>query len=626
MKKSNKISLVTLIVFQILLFTSCESYLDYYLGDQITLEEVFSKRQTTEEYFAHVYSYLPTQSDGDSYSEISGMGGMMPISDESYPSWTAWVHYIEYNNGSYTPAHGGYNIWANNYRGIKQASIFMDNIDKCEEISAENRLYMKEEARVIRAYLYFMLVRHYGPVFIWGDETSDETSGALAPDEIDRHSLETCFDFIHSELDKSIPLLQNSIVDKAWYGRITKGAAMAIKSRSMLYAASPLFNGANLYKGIVNIYGENLFPTSYDATKWDLAAQAAKDLIDLGNYRLYKSNEGDNDFDRAINSYMGIFFKHWNEEIILGRNWGTSDWVSNSSPSVITKEGASGFCPSLKLVDAYPMAESGRFPISRYQKDGTPIIDLNSGYTDEGFVDNFIHPVDKTPITANKTHKSVVGRDARFYSSILWNGMNWINQFQGIKPVTFHKGGTSGFQNGTGSFTKVGYLWRRMNDPNNDTQNGNWGTFCWPYFRLGEVYLNYAEACNEKTNRDEKEALKYVNLLRERSGLNKLEEAYPEVIGNQSLLRELLRKERMVELAFEGGGHRFWDVHRWMIADKEFNGARFGRDLRKDNYEESWERTSEICMPQVFVDKYYFFPIHQPQLNEMINITQNYGW
>ena len=85
---------------------------------------------------------------------------------------------------------------------------------------------------------------------------------------------------------------------------------------------------------------------------------------------------------------------------------------------------------------------------------------------------------------------------------------------------------------------KSGFLWRRFSDPTNNIEEGQWGQYVWPYYRLAEIYLNYAEACNEKLDRNESEALKYINLLRERSGLNKLEEAYPEVVGSKTLLRE----------------------------------------------------------------------------------------
>ncbi len=144
-------------------------------------------------------------------------------------------------------------------------------------------------------------------------------------------------------------------------------------------------------------------------------------------------------------------------------------------------------------------------------------------------------------------------------------------------------------------------------------------------YRLAEIYLNYAEACNEKPQRNEDEALKYFNKVRNRSGLNNIEEAYPEVIGNKILLRDLLRKERMVELAFEN--HRYYDIRTWMIAGEESNGIVYARNLLATNYEDSWVRTDKIFKEKmVFEPKHYLFPIHQDQLAEMVNLTQNYGW
>ncbi|RHJ95293.1 RagB/SusD family nutrient uptake outer membrane protein [Parabacteroides bouchesdurhonensis] len=605
-------------------FTSCNDYLTYNFGDQLTIDEAFSKRGTVERYFANVYSYLPNFEDRQ-VSEFSAMGSMIPLSDEAYCSWTAWVNYLTYNQGSYNPSTNSYNIWPYSYQGINQCTTFMNHINECpdSEISAANKKIMKEEARFVRAYCYFNLVKWFGPVYIWGDQDADMS---IRPEEVDRHPLDKCINFIVEELDKCIEVLPLTITDASWYGRATKGAAMALKARLLLYAASPLFNGCDYYKDVVNKDGEYLFPQSYDPNKWEVAAKASKEIIDLGLYNLYKSNEGSSTLDKAIKSYQGIFFSHWNEEIIFGRYVGSWDWIHNANPAILTKEGQTGYCPSLKLVDTYPMEGSGRFPITGYQSDGTPIIDSKSGYSDEGFVENFIHPCDGLPI---KAHNSVVGRDARFYASVVWSGMNWIYQFdkENIQKITFHIGGTCGYQNSTGYYTKVGYLWRRQTDPTYDTQSGKWPYYTWPYFRLGEVYLNYAEACNEKPNREEAEALKYINLIRERSGLNKLEEAYPEVKGNQELLRELIRKERMVELAFEGGGFRFWDVHRWMIAEKEFDQPIiYGRNVAATNFEDSWKRTGEICRPQAFPKKYYLFPISQDQLNEMKNMTQNKGW
>jgi hypothetical protein len=221
-------------------------------------------------------------------------------------------------------------------------------------------------------------------------------------------------------------------------------------------------------------------------------------------------------------------------------------------------------------------------------------------------------------------HNSCVGRDARFYASIFFNGMYWINTANGLKLVTFHATGTSPYGNTSGDYVKNGYLFRRMNNPANNTENGSWGNFSWPFFRLAEAYLNYAECCNEQTVRNPTEGLRYWNLVRARAGLKKIEEAYPGMENNRELYRKLLKKERMVEFAFEN--LRFYDVNTWAEGTTERNGKRYGRNLMATDYRESWARTDAICSPIVCLPKHHLFPIHQNQLNEMVNITQNLGW
>lgn len=637
----NKIKLFGLaLVASAVGFSSCEDYLDVKLDDQLSLDEVFSKRPSTESYLKHVYSFLPyeaeyqgTNSTGE--TEPGGDGAVVPMSDEALFSWYQWVSYMYFRTGDWGPTTPYFNIWRRQYTGIEQAGIFMENVDKCGEITPENRTIMKAEARFIRAYSYFQLVRKYGPCFLWGDRRSDVT---IKPAEIDRDPVEKVFEFIIEEIDKAIADLPLELADNTTYaGRLTKGAAMAAKSRILLYAASPLFNGCDLYKGMTNSRGEYLFPQSPDPNKWELAAKAAKEVIDLGLYELYTDDTEDDPFKRAIKSYQGVQFKAWNKEIIWGywprytpSYYNLAAFQSaRMSPPDVCKTANGGFCPSLKLVDTYPMAESGRYPVTGYDENGNPIIDEKSGYVADGFTNNWVHPIEERfgPV---KAHNSTIGRDARFYASIFANGFYWVNDFikGGKKIVTFYTGGTSGYKGMSKDCVKVGYLWRRFLNPENNYENGNNGTYFWFYYRLGEIYLNYAEACNEKPNRDEAEALKYINLIRERAGLNKLEEAYPEVKGNKELLRTLLQKERMIELAFEA--HRYYDVRRWMIAEKELNGINYTLNLLATNYESSWVRTDQVWpndkYPNVFEPKHYFFPINQLQLSEMKNITQNYGW
>ncbi len=150
--------------------------------------------------------------------------------------------------------------------------------------------------------------------------------------------------------------------------------------------------------------------------------------------------------------------------------------------------------------------------------------------------------------------------------------------------------------------------------------------YVYPAFRMAEIYLNYAEACNEKPQRDGATAVQYLNKTRNRVGLNNIEEAYPGIENDQALLRWCIQKERMVEFGMEAMRH--YDACRWMIAKTEYPGRNWTLALDATNYEDSYNRTSAIhpVAPSVFTDRDYLFPISSVQTAEMVNITQNYGF
>ena len=402
-----------------------------------------------------------------------------------------------------------------------------------------------------------------------------------------------------------------------------------MRSRVLLFAARPLFNGGGSIgygKGMVNHEGKPIFPQGEDLNKWTKAAEAAKMVIDLDVYKLHFNKTETDPVLKAMNSYREVFTEKWNEELIIARYYKDGEvWNQRVVPPRVFGVGLGGYTPTMKLVDAYPMMASGRYPVTGYKVDGSPIIDDKSGYEANGFTDGWLHPTHRDK--GIKVHNSMKGRDGRFYASIFFNGMYWIHP-DGTKeqyaPVTFFTGGTSSYAHSSGDYVKTGFVFTKFTDPNIDTRKNTWGSFTWSYLRLAEIYLNYAEACNEKPARDAKEALVYINKIRERAGLGKLENAYPAVVDSKEELRKWIRQERMVELAFEG--LRYYDLRTWMVADKEANGLRYGLNLLATDYESSWVRTSKICQPIVFERKHHLFPIAQTQLNEMKNFTQNEGW
>lgn len=666
MKKTSYI--LTILLLALFGLSSCDSYFDVDLNDQATLEEQFSKYLTAKQFSANCYAYLPYEEKQDARE-----GGVIRRSDESLFGFTSsastsvyWqtrigdsspASFINGANGFSAVENGNY--WRRYYQGIRQCTLVIDNAHLCSDVDKKVVDFMVAEARFLRAYYYFLLFRYYGPVIVWGEEMAPE--GAIGSD-LDRNTVDENISFIVSELDIAAEMLPLNVGDIGGVitantdtGRPTKGAALALKSRVLLYAASPLYNGAELYKGMTNHNGDFIFPQEYDADKWTAAAEAAKDVIDMQKYSLVTKNDSDDKFINAAESYRGIFSSSWNNETIWG--WWHKAWepgntwlgtVGGSYPYLLPGKFAGvlysygGWMqPSLKLVDAYPMYESGRYPVTGYEKDGNglnlsrPYVDEESGYETDGFVDNWDAPhLDwdtKDGKNGVKAHKSTIGRDPRFYVTLVPNGHYWPNKnMNTILTMYQSKDAATPWTAGT-SCNYVGYVFARLipTDNNFNDQAAYTSTkYVYPAFRMAEIYLNYAEALNEQPERDGAGACAALNQVRNRVGLPNIEVSYPGIEGNKELLRWCIQQERMVEMAWECQRH--YDACRWMTAKSEYPCANWTLHLSADNYEESYVRVDTdhpySNRPAVFADKDYFFPMSSTELSEMVNYTQNYGY
>ena len=335
----------------------------------------------------------------------------------------------------------------------------------------------KNAARAMkaRAALYEGTFRKYHGI---ADETIDAKS-------VDRHTVQENIDFMVGELDaikNDLPVRTDDIgIDgKQWAGRVTRGAALALKSRILLYAASPLYNGCDLYKGqMQNIRGEFLFPQSKDETKWEAAAQAAWDVIELaetGLYDLYKDTEQTDEFTRYMSSYQGVRLKPWNKETIWGwwsrsggYSWlgGTGGLLAGAMPGMtsggasgVVYQGYGGIQPSLKLVDSYPMYTTGRYPVTGYQGENDmskPIVDPQSGYQATGFTEGYKQPgIDWGD--GIKAHNSCINRDPRYYACLVPNGFWWPNKTENIKFTCYNNDACTNKWNAGegGGITRVG--------------------------------------------------------------------------------------------------------------------------------------------------------------------------
>ena len=659
-----------------LLAASCDSFFDINLKDQATLDDTMSRSSSVRRYLAHLYSYIPRDENTRAYE-----GGTVLRSDESLNAKSQYeTYWYKVRRGEYGPdntnSESNGNFWKRYYVAINECTTFLDNVDKDREDPAELVQQMKGEARFLRAYYYFVLLRQYGPVIVWGDQPSDQN---VLADELDRNTVDENFGFIVDELDKAIVDLAYEVNDSGLglslssnKGRVTKGAAMALKARVLLYAASPLYNGQNgtgLFNGLQNHRGETLFP-AYDASKWDDVARAAKDLIDLNRYSLTTVQEaGKSALQNAAASYQTVWFQGWNtnQEIIWGwwyRAWGDESLgsgcdIAYAAPAggKIALAGYSLNSPSLKLVDAYPMWESGRYPVLGYQKTAgmldysRPIVDENSGYMADGWTENYQQTVDVEASWAKpfKAHNSTVGRDARYYANFVPNGFWWpsstTNSGGPVRFTCYNSGEATAPYSPTDACNRVGFVWRRMYKAGNPLRNlaADYQSvrYVYPAFRLAEVFLTYAEACNEKTAREVDEAIRYIDLVRARSGLKGIREAYPEIDFNSAdavttvsgvsrsgreWLRWIILQERMCEFAFEGQRH--YDMTRWLKAEEEYNTENWTLHVTAPTYEESYKRVSDdyIGGRGVFQSRDYLFPLSTTQISEMTNFTQNPGW
>lgn len=418
--------------------------------------------------------------------------------------------------------------------------------------------------------------------------------------------LDQCVDFITNECDKAGGMLKmKEGADR--YGRVTKAAAMALKARALLYRASPLWNGNPDYANFTDKEGNHLFPLSYEAERWKIAAEYTKTCIDemeKAGYGLYYAPSGD-----PMENYRYLFVENWNKEIIFAKNVAIYDQMERAA-APLSLGGWSGLCPTQELVDAYEMAD-GTTPILGYNADGSPIINSESGYSESGYSEEgFTEEADAEGYYPENTFNMFVDREPRFYATVTYSGAYWRG-----RQIDFRMGAPDG-RTGGPDYTTTGYLMRKFLDEDGvDILRGVFVNKTWNYFRLGELYLNYAEALNEASGPVD-DVYKYVNLIRKRSGLPGLKAGL-----SQDEMRQKIRRERQVELALET--HRYFDCNRWKISDqvKAVHGMDIGA---RDN--SFFKRT--LVEERVFeAPKHYLWPFHQDEVNKNPDIfVQNPGW
>ena len=600
--------------------TSCADYLDKTPDDgtSVSLEDVFNNEVYAERYLLKAYDYLPCENNynDNDYWALSAWSG---ASDEMNVTWT-YPMCKEMNRGSWNPkmlegssSQGqSYAMWWRYFEGIRQCNVFLANIDKSTVVDDATKELWKGEAYFMRAMLNFFLVRSHGPIPILDHVVNVDDDLTHFP----RNTFDECVNFIVGDCQRAMDRLPIMYVTSSGqtadqkYGRATKMAALALKERMLLYAASPLFNGNPDYADYKNEDGTLLFGPE-DQSKWQKAAEAARECINAIEanptlYGLYYSSDPTDGYK----NYMELFLpsNKWNKEYIFARNWGTGYSNNIHQEMCMAPNGMggwSGLCPTQELVDEYEMAD-GSTPIT-HDAHGNVVINRESGYSETGFT---AEEGDHWPAG---TFNMYVNREPRFYATINFCGQQWRG-----RKLEFWQGGKDGINVSKVDYTSTGYLLRKTADENVDPVKGTGGTVeSAIFFRVGGVYLDYAEALNEAQG-PVADVYKYVNAIRSRAGLPNLKEGL-----SKDQMRERIRHERRIELAFEAG-NRYFDCHRWKIAMQTDNGYMHGMNITGD-YNKFFTR-SNVGEPRVFTLKHYLFPIPQNEIDNNIGLVQSPYW
>lgn len=597
-----KILIVALMLTGQCLVSCQKGFLDKAPEEDITIEEAFLQRKYAESFLTDIYAGIPNE------IYFTDMGEIQPFviaSDELNVPWPEKFAKM-INRGSWNAHNATGQIWKNMYEGIRKANIFLNYIpltplDATFGETEKNRWI--GEARFLRAFYHFILMRIYGPVPIM------DYAAALDEDflQIKRKPLDECVAFVVSECDAVAQLLPMRVVDDRQLGRPTAAAALALKARLLLYNASPLWNGNPDFRNFRDGEGNALFSGAEDPQRWATAAAANKQCIDqceAAGYRLFRVAA-----DRPVDNYQQLFLVRNNEEVLFARNSGRDGWMERCAfPGSLG--GWNGWNPTQRHVDAYEMA-NGLAPITGYGAGGAPVINAASGYREDGYVEA-ADPDGKWPAGVRNMY---VGRDPRFYATINFNGGSFLG-----RTLEFWNTGADGRGNAGRDHNTTGYLLRKFMDPTVNLTRGEISLKTWIFFRLGEFYLNYAEALNE-ANGPVDDVYHYVNAIRSRSGMPALPQGL-----NREDMRERIRQERRIELAFET--HRYFDTYRWKIARVTNSGPFYGMNIAAGTHlqdEAFYQRTA--FETRVFdAPTHYLFPIPQAEIDRNPSIVQNPGW
>ena len=664
----------------LLVLSACTDYLNVVPDNTFTIEDLFSSRAQAIMALAKVYSYMPDEDKtdvstwmlGDEYigrvryfregrlDRVIGLGIMRGLQSANNPLFGIWGGSNPQRLQDERPEH----TFQNMYEAITACNVLIAAIRGVPDMSDVEKDDWAAQAKFLKAYYHFLLLRQYGPIVI-----ADEIVHPNAPKEdvfVQRQKVDDVFNYIISLMNAAIDdlFVRRLSLD---YGQIDKIGAMAIKARVLLYRASPFWSGNTEYfADFLDWDGEPFFPIHDDAAttklKWKDALDAADAAIAMAHANGLKLHthdvpvylydieafEEENNQERlqALYDLRMIIPSGWNSELLWGFSnitMGNGDRIGFPLQSVCGHLLPAGYTPgsvNTRTGSENWMGATLKMVYRYYTENGLPL------HVDATFSSHTQHDIISTPSETDDEYKRWMGimqagastirlymdREMRFYANLGITGGFW-RQHGHIFPTTmFHNPATSDWDN---HHFPCGVGIQKVVHP--ESHAGDWRRqmrFPLPIMRLADLYLIRAEAMNEYLDEgmSREQVWETIDLVRERAGIPSVNNAWsdiryvkPEFLGRQNTkegMREIILQERSIELAFEG--HIFWDQIRTMNAVREFSQPIFGWNTRADNPDDFFQLM--MVDERYFKTSFCLWPVWNKELDTNSRIIQNPGW
>jgi len=615
----NKILIISVLLSSLLAGVSCsdQGFLDETVTTDLNQKVVFSDSTYTAGFLNQIYEQIgfdtdPVRFSTTAFGWTTFYGGLQTASDEAKFRRTSTITTdVMFATGTINPVLVSEDAWTNCYANIRRVNIFLKYVEGTPIADGIRNQY-KAEARFLRAWYYGILLRHYGGVPLIGNVIYNVGDDIKTT----RDSYADCVNYIVNECDT---IISSNLLPKRRtgrdYGRISEAACRALKARVLLYAASPLYNGIGDDTAPTAEYKNLLGYPVYDKERWRIAYEAARDVIALNEYRLFEWQQTGSANDNNSTPEMG-----WGFYAVTSM---ASDFASFTvrSDGEIFKDGA--FCEI--ILDQ--TAAKGNSRETRY---GPP---TSGGGDEAGYV--YKELADAFPMADGKAigeskypydilHPNM-NRDPRFANSVLFDGGYFCTGTSTYTPIRI-SAGVGATLDAVHVGTPTGFYVKKT------TSRATCGnTFIGvpqsrPLIRYAEILLNYAEAANEYFGPDYSDQYTSIyntlKAIRSRAGI---EPGTDNMYGlnptmTQAEMRETIRQERRIELAFEG--HRFFDVRRWKIADVTDNKMMHGLEITVNADGSKSSQEFEVGN-HTFRQAMYFWPIPYNEVVKSKSLVQN---